>query len=67
MIKRLLLYKTKHVSIILQENKYSSRAVIRPKLSSGFLDDVSMSLSTMESPMTFYSAKKWVGILSYGS
>ena len=41
MIKRLLQYKAKHVSVILQGNKYSSRAVIRPKLGSGFLHKVS--------------------------
>ena len=65
MIKRLLQYKTEHVRVILQENKYATRAVIRPKLSSGFLHKVSMSLSTLELPMTFYSAKTWVGISSY--
>ena len=43
MIKRLLQYKTKHISVVLQENKYSTRAVIRPKLASGFLRKVSMS------------------------
>ena len=67
MIKRLLQYKTKHVSVILQDNKYSTRAVIRPKLASGFLHKVSMSVSTIESSMNFYSAKTWVGISSYNS
>ena len=43
MIKRLLQYKTKHISVVLQKNKYSTRAVIRPKLASGFLRKVSMS------------------------
>ena len=67
MIKRLLQCKTNNVSVILQEKNYSIKAVIRPKLSSGFLHKVSMSKSTMESPLTFYSAKTWVSILSYNS
>ena len=35
-VKRLFQYKTKHVSVILQEIKYSTRTGVRRKLSSGF-------------------------------
>ena len=34
---------TKHVSVILQENKYPTRAVVRPKLDSGLLHKESMT------------------------
>ena len=50
----------KHVSVILQEIKYSTGTVVRRKLCSGFLFEE----STVESPLALYFAKTWVGILS---
>ena len=43
MVKRLLQYKTKHASVILQENNHSTRTVLQTKLASGFLHEVSRS------------------------
>ena len=43
MIKRLLQYKTKHVSVFFARKKYSTREVLRTKLAGGFLYKVSMS------------------------
>ena len=42
-VKRLLPYITKHVSVILHGNLYSTRRFVRPKLASELLHGVSMS------------------------
>ena len=53
-----------HVSVILQENYYSTRTAVRGKIPCGFLHEIRKSYSTVESPLALYSAKTWVGILS---
>ena len=43
MIKRLLQYKSKHVSGIWRENLYSTKTVLQTMLASGSLHELSMT------------------------
>ena len=61
----MLQYKTEHVSVILQENFYSTWMVVRRKLANGFLLEESLSQGTVESPLALNSVKTWVGISLY--
>ena len=63
MVKRFLLYKTKHGSVILRV-KVIFHQNGRRKKASQFFHVVSVSFGTVESPLALYSAKSWVGISS---